>query len=89
MLVCNLLKAWNDFFVCECLIFICNSWVCYRVRVTRRIEFTYASASIGVFFFYHMRVRVIQRVKCRLHGCKYGWPLSIEYVLVAILCVKQ
>jgi hypothetical protein len=38
-------------FVCECLIFICNSRVRCRVRVTRRVEFTRAGAGMEAFSY--------------------------------------
>jgi hypothetical protein len=49
---CNLLEAWNDLFLhVNILIFICNSRVFYRVRVTRQIKFTRAGAGMGAFSY--------------------------------------
>ena len=31
-----------------------------------------------------MRIRITRRVKFRLRGCGYGWPLPISYIPVAI-----
>ena len=71
------------YFLWECLIYLCNFRVGFRVWVTRRVRIT-RRVRVWKYFPTHVWVRVTRRVKFIPCGCGYGWPLPVGYVPVAI-----
>ena len=71
------------YFSCECLIFICNTRVWFRVWVTRRVKIT-RRVWVWNHFLTRMRVRVTRRVKFNPNGYGYGWSLPVGFIPVAI-----
>ena len=63
---------------------LCNSRVCLRVWVTRRVQIT-RRVRVWKYFPTRVRVRVTRRIKFTPCGCGYGWPLPVGFVPVAIL----
>jgi hypothetical protein len=61
--------------------YLCNSRVCCRVRVTRRVEFT-LRVRVWNYFPTRVHLQVTRRVKFSPN--RYGWALPIGYVPIAI-----